>query len=159
MKNEHWQYFARRPLARDYESEGWHQAFHGTWWYGLWNILLTGYASASEDEAKGHEFNKLGQGVYCSPRMETALWYARPQVLFADGVYHRCVLELRVRASDRMSRKKEGGEQWVFPPDAVRVVGFWVCYNCGNEKGHEHLGTWEPELEAVPAHGQKVGCC
>ena len=61
-----------------------------------------------------------------------------------------------MRRLARMRRKKEGGEQWVFPPHAVRVVGFWACHNCGNEKGHEHVGMWEPELEAVPSHAQQA---
>ena len=88
--------------------------------------------------------------------METALISARSHVLFADGVYHRCILELRVRRSARMSRRKEGGEQWVFPSHTVRVVGFWACHNCGNEKGQEHVGAWEPGLEAVPSHARQA---
>ena len=65
MQNGHWKYFARKIPADYHESDEWQQAFHGTWWYGLWNILLTGHLCASEDEAKGHAFNRLGKGVYC----------------------------------------------------------------------------------------------
>jgi len=31
-------------------------AFHGTWWYALWGILLHGRILSSDSEEKGHEF-------------------------------------------------------------------------------------------------------
>lgn len=158
VKNDHWVYYALKPVAQsqgslDVTGSTWKQAFHGTWWYALWNLLLTRQIAASDDRAKGHEFNSLGAMVYCTPIFDTAIWYARAHNVFGDGVYHRVVLELRVEWRAKYSSKKTGGNQWTFPSDAVVIVGVWFCHNCGNPKGTEHVRFWEGADEAVP-----VGC-
>ena len=172
VKNDHWVYYARKlmdPVQGDLEcSDGvavdfnrwysgsvpvWRPAYHGTWFYGLWNLLLSGQISPSMDEDKGHEFNKLGAMVYCSPKFNTAIDYARPQNLFGDSVYHLCVLELRVDMCRIHRHKVAGGGQWTFPSEAVVIVGIWICHNCGYVKGSDHLRYWEPEDECIP-----VGC-
>ena len=131
----------------------WVPAFHGTWFYGLWNLLLTGQISASDDMSKGHEFNKLGAKVYCTPMFDTAISYGRAHNVFGDGIYHRVVLELRVRKAGLYKKKREGGVQWTFPAEEVVIAGFWLCHNCGNDKGYAHLRYWDPDDECIP-----VGC-
>ena len=172
VKNDHWVYYARKlpdVLEGDLACAGgvavdnsihysgpvpvWRPAYHGTWFYALWNLLLHGQVAPSTDAALGHEFNSLGAKVYCSPNFNTAIYYARPQNLFGDGVYHFCVLELRVDMRLRYKHKKEGGVQWTFPSEGVQIVGVWICHNCGNAKGNPHLRFWHPEDECVP-----VGC-
>ena len=171
VKNDHWTYYAREVFEKvEGDLKGvaehdpnrkycgsvpiWRPAYHGTWFYGLWNLLLTGQISPSSNLALGHDFNSLGMShVYCSPKFDTAIGYARPQNVFGDGVYHFCVLELRVDLTRRHRRKKLGGEQWTFESDAVVIVGVWICSNCGNPKGEEHLRFWVPEDECIP-----LGC-
>ena len=107
-------------------------------------------------EKLGHEFNKLGALVYCSPWFNTAISYARPQNVFGDGVYHMCALELRVGMTQRHKQKAQGGKQWAFPPAAVIITGVWVCHNCGNVAGEEHLRYWEAEDECIPLQCEQV---
>lgn len=176
VKNEHWTYYARKitePMEGDFTCAGdlsvdnqntygglvpvWRPAFHGTWFYALWNLLLTGEISVSSDASKGHEFNSLGTNhVYCSPKFDTALDYARAHNVFGDGVYHMCCLELRVDMRYRHKAKRDGGNQWTFPSHAVRIVGVWICNNCGNRKGCEHLRFWNSEDECIPVGGQQA---
>ena len=172
VKNDHWVYYAKKlmdPVEGDLTCSGgvdvdfrtrysgsvpvWRPAYHGTWFYGLWNLLLSGQISPSTDLQKGHEYNNLGAMVYCSPKFDTAVWYARPQNLFGDSVYHCCVLELRVDMRFVHKHKPGGGAQWTFPSSAVVIVGVWICHNCGNEKGSAHLRYWQAEDECIP-----VGC-
>lgn len=176
--NDHWAYYARKllePVEGDLACAGgvavdnnewycgpepvWRPAYHGTWFYGLWNLLLSGQISPSTDEALGHEFNKLGAMVYCSPKFDTAIWYARAQNLFSDGVYHMCVLELRVDMSKRYKSKAAGGAQWTFPSEAVVIVGVWLRHNCGNPKGTDHLRFWDPEDECIPVGCSQASAC
>eukprot|EP00435_Cladocopium_sp_Y103_P029841 s119_g7.t1 len=167
VKNGHWVYFARKiteqvalpgssamPSSSVSGTQNWVPAFHGTWFYALWNLLATGQIAPSFDERKGHEFNKLGtHHVYCTPVFDTAFSYARAHNVFGDGVYHRCILELRVDVKRRWRQKEKGGNQWTFPSDAVVIVGVCIVHNSGNVKGWEHLRYWDAEDECVP-----VGC-
>lgn len=129
-------------------SESWVPAFHGSWWYAIWSIARTGIVLASDSMDKGHEFWQ--PGVYCSPLFGTAKSYARPHVLFADGVYHRVLVELRVDPSRQLRSRERGGQQWVFPVEAVKIFAVWVQMNAPPETGEERLRDWVPELEAVP---------
>lgn len=175
VMNDHWTYYARKVVEEVdgdlactggvgiepwYDGRGsvpvWRPAYHGTWFYGLWNLLLSGQISPSYDEALGHEFNQLGALVYCSPRFDTAISYARAQNVFSDGVYHMCVLELRVDMTKRNKSKQAGGLQWTFPSGSVIIVGVWVCHNCGNPKGQMHLRFWTPEDECIPLQCEQV---
>ncbi len=129
--NDHWTYYARKlveqvdgdlacsdGVAIEHWYSGsvpvWRPAYHGTWFYGLWNLLVSGQISPSYDEKLGHEFNKLGALVYCSPWFSTAIGYARPQNVFGDGVYHMCILELRMDMTQRHKQKAQGGMQCPF---------------------------------------------
>jgi len=169
VQNDHWVYYARKisePVTGDlactggvaleqwYDSSGsvpvWKPAYHGTWFYGLWNLLLSGQISPSEDRDLGHDFCGLGPLVYCSPLFDTAIGYARPQNVFGDGVYHMVALELRVDMTKRQGQRKSGGVQWTFPSGACIIVGCWVCHNCGNVAGNQHLRLWESFDECVP---------
>jgi len=130
------------------EQPSWEVAFHGTWWYSLWMVLESGVFLESDDRQKGHDFWE--PGVYCSPNLETARWYARPQVLFADGVFHRIIFELRVDPERRKKNRQRGGVQWVFPTAAVSLHAVWVQRNAPPANGEERVYGWEPELEALP---------
>ena len=88
-------------------------------------------------------------GVYCSPMLSTAWAYARPQVVFGDGAYHRVILELRVSETQRKKKRAKGGEQWVFEPEHVRVHGVWV--------GDEHA-TEQWRRAAEPLGRGRRGC-
>merc|ERR1719401_98005 len=107
--------YVAKPVVES--KSNWEKAFHGTWWYAAWAILKTGVFLASDDHSLGHDFWE--PGVYCSPSLDTGLWYARPQVLFGDGVYHRIVFELRVDPEQQKHSRKRGGVQWIFPSKAV----------------------------------------
>eukprot|EP00971_Amphidinium_carterae_P036333 714364-Amphidinium_carterae.1 len=70
-------------------------------------------------------------GIVHAP--QTALWYARPHIVFGDGVYQRAVLELRVDPS----RQK----RW---PTAVPFK--LKCHSIGTEECRLKFATtsWEP---------------
>ena len=145
-----YRYAAPQPVQ---SSESWVCAFHGTWWYAIWSVARSGVVLASDSYAKGHNFWE--PGVYCSPLLETALGYARPQVLFADDTYHRVLLELRVDPRKRLRSRQRGGQQWVFPAEAVSIFAIWVQMNAPPQAGEERLRDWDPSLEAVP-HGCSI---
>mmetsp|Transcript_103120 Transcript_103120/g.292128 ORF Transcript_103120/g.292128 Transcript_103120/m.292128 type:complete len:288 (+) Transcript_103120:75-938(+) len=100
----------------------------------------------SNDQQRGHEF--WMPGVYCSPRLHTARQYARPHVLFGDGIYHRAVLELHVDIGQRRKERRKGGEQWIFPSEAVVITAVLVEVNAPPLKGEERLDAWVAEMEA-----------
>ena len=106
--------------------------------------------SASDDTAKGHEFNSLGALVYMSPLFGTAKGYARSHTVFGDGMCHCVVLELRVDEGKRKQSKQKGGVQWTHNPEDVYIVGVWSGHNVGNPVGTEHLRFWDAEDEALP---------
>ena len=124
------------------------KAFHGTWWYGLRNILETGVLVESGDAARGHEFTV--PGVYVSPNFATALGYARPQTLFPGELPYCVVLELRVRCENARKRKRQGGTQWVFASDQVVLIGVHVLANVRPAKGTEFMPGWIDSFEASP---------
>mmetsp|Transcript_76378 Transcript_76378/g.224012 ORF Transcript_76378/g.224012 Transcript_76378/m.224012 type:complete len:549 (-) Transcript_76378:97-1743(-) len=146
---EGWAVFKYHPEQPVVESKPeWETAFHGTWWYAVWLILSSGVFLESTDRSLGHDFWE--PGVYCSPCVDTGLWYARPQILFADGVYHRVIFELRVDPARRKRDRKRGGVQWVFPSAAVALHAVWVRSNAPPKNGEERVNGWDPELEALP---------
>lgn len=141
-----WKY-TKDPVVES--KANWEPAFHGTWWYAVWLILESGILLESNDRSLGHDFWE--PGVYCSPVLDTGLWYARPQLLFGDGVYHRCIFELRVDPARRMKSRQRGGVQWVFPGAAISLYAIWIRSNAPPANGEERVNGWEPELEALPA--------
>lgn len=138
--------YLREPVIDD--KPDWETAFHGTWWYAVWSVLKSGVLLASNDKSLGHDFWE--PGVYCSPSVDTGLWYARPQIMFGDGVYHRIMFELRVDGNHRKKNRKRGGIQWVFPDFAVALKAVWVRTNAPPSNGMERVDSWQPELEALP---------
>ena len=88
--------------------------------------------------------------MYCSPLLSTAWTYARPQIVFVDGAYHRVILELRVRETLRKKKRSKGGEQWIFESQDVRAHGVWIGINQPPYAGDERLNHWESIDEAVP---------
>jgi len=146
---EGWAVFAYAPEEAVVRSKpGWEKAYHGTWWYAVWLILKSGIFLESNDRSLGHDYWE--PGVYCSPSLDTGLWYARPQILFGDGVYHRVIFELRVDPEQRKRDRKRGGVQWVFPSSAVALHAVWVRSNAPPKNGEERVNEWDPELEAFP---------
>eukprot|EP00435_Cladocopium_sp_Y103_P046253 s143_g13.t1 len=138
--------YDRTPVVKS--EEHWARAFHGTWWYSVWLVLESGVFLESNDRDKGHDFWE--PGVYCSPNLSTARWYARPHILFGDGVYHRVIFELRVNEEKRIRNRQRGGVQWVFKPDAVSLYAVWVQRNAPPANGEERINDWDPKLEARP---------
>ena len=128
-------------------DDSWTVAFHGTWWYATWLILRTGVLLESDNPCLGHDFWK--PGVYCSPNIDTALDYARPQVVFDDGVFYRVVIELRVNPDKQKAYRRKGGVQMVYPTDGVAIHSVLISTKQFG-KGDERLPDWQPELEAVP---------
>jgi hypothetical protein len=134
----------------DEKHRTWETAWHGTRWYALWQIIAAGQLLESNNEGAGHDF--WCPGVYCTPEYETGRWYARPHILFGDGVYHRAFLELRVDMSRVRRIREKGGKQMVFPGDAVIIRAVWIDVNAPPDRVDcERFLTWDASLEAVPA--------
>ena len=113
----------------------------------LGSFLRQGFLESS-DSALGHDF--WCPGVYCSPLVDTARGYARPQVLFGDGAFHRPLLELKVDLQRLRRQRQRGGTQWVFPSSAINLRALWVHLNAPPADGEERFNSWDPALEAVP---------
>lgn len=143
-----WLVYRYKRQAVVASESNWEQAFHGTWWYPLWLILDSGVMLESNDKGLGHDFWE--PGVYCTPNLETARWYARPHILFGDGTFHRVMLELRVDPEKRKRERQRGGVQWVFNTSAIAIHGVWIQVNSPPMKGEERVNEWDPLLEALP---------
>merc|ERR1719362_61163 len=75
------------------DETGWAVAYHGTSGSSLPGILNSGFRLGS-----GQKFTKdCGQGVYCSPLVDVAQHYSKPQLI--DGHYVQIVLQIRVKPS------------------------------------------------------------
>ena len=88
--------------------------------------------------------------MYCSPLLSTAWSYARPQIVFGDGVYYRVILELRVQEALRKKKRTKGGEQWTYDSEHVRMHGVWIGINMPPSAGDERLSQWDSVDEAIP---------
>ena len=141
--------YGYKPERRVVEPEGdWEQSWHGTWWYAVPLLFSSGVLLESSDRGAGHDFGNLS-GVYCSPSFASAREYARPQVLFDDGTYHRAILELHVNPRLRSIKPRSKGMQWVLPSAGVAVTALWVEVNSSVGSADERLDDWKPELEPV----------
>ena len=129
-------------------GQHWEDAFHGTWFYTLWSILEAGFLLESEDEEAGHEF--WHPGVYFSSRPKTAWTYARPQMVFGDGLYHRTMLKLRYDPHRTRKNRNKGGHQVVTESSAVSIEGVFFGINWPPVKGEERLDNWKSVLEVLP---------
>ena len=128
---------------------------HGARWYAVWSILNSKVLLESNNHALGHVFGE--SGVYCTPEITTARSYGIPHELFDDGVYYRAMFEVIVNLNQRKKRRAKGGEQWVFPSEAVRLKALWVQPNSPPATSEWRFITWEEELEARPV-GQPPPC-
>ena len=129
-----------------HDSGDWVQAFHGTRWYAVWPILNSKVLLESNNRDLGHDL--WMPGVYCTPEISTARSYGIPHQLFDDGVYYRAMFEVIVNLNQRKKRRAKGGEQWVFPSEAVRLKALWVQPNSPPATNEWRFITWEEELEA-----------
>ena len=73
--------------------KNWSQAYHGSRWYGLWNICTEGYIHVSVKGDRNHQAGG-GTGHYCAQEFEYARWHPRPHDLFMYGAYHRALYPL-----------------------------------------------------------------
>ena len=137
------------------EQEKWDLAFHGTRWYALRSILTCGCLLASDNKEAGHDFWE--PGVYCTPVLKTAQWYARPHIVFGDGVYHRVLLEVRVHRQRLKRRRHRGGVQWVFDENAVIIRAVWLQINSPPDTEESRFDSWDPDLEVIPPGQNGVG--
>ena len=82
--------------------------------FHVWSVEhgVSWVLNASDNIVKGHS---VGQqpGVWVTPMIDTATWYARPQVVFGDGVYYRVVWQVLVNPDKRREYKKESGSSIV----------------------------------------------
>ena len=124
-------------------GQHWEDAFHGTWFYSLWSILEAGFLLESEDDG-------VYPGVYCSPLPKTAWGYARPQMVFGDGLYHRAMLKLRYDPHRTRKNTNKGGHQVVTESSAVSIEGVFFGINWPPSKGEERLDNWKSVLEVLP---------
>ena len=143
-----WSMYCLRGAVNTPDRGTWETAFHGTCWYAVRSILDSMVLLESDNMSLGHEYWE--PGVYCSPFGETARTYAVPHALFGDSVYHRAVIELLVNTDERRRRRARGGDQWVFPWNAIHVQKFWVQSNAPPDYWESRLQGWEPQLDAVP---------
>ena len=129
-------------------TTGWSVFFHGSLWYGARNIMENNYILPSWSEELGHRnlHYKGEPGVYLSPHMYTALYYAEPQVLFQDGVYWRLVYQLAARGKE-IFHKKRNGNQYVFPASNIQITHVWVQPCADIAKGTYIHISWNPLLE------------
>ena len=86
-------------------------------------------------------------GVYMSPHMYTAIYDAEPQVLFQDGVYWRVLYQLAVREQQPLFHKRENGNLYVFPSDAIQITHVWVQPKANVESGDRVHISWNPLFE------------
>ncbi|CAE7246054.1 CAMK2D [Symbiodinium natans] len=113
----------------------WVKAYHGTWFYGLRSILQHGVLLESVSEDQGHEFWK--PGLYLTPWLKTANWYARAQNVFNDQVFHRAIVEVLYDPSKKKIYRERGGGQIVVTSDAVAITGLIIQPNSPPLKGEE----------------------
>jgi len=146
---------ARRPRVSQWcgtGCHGRHRAWHGTKMEHLYSILSSGM-SASADVGEGHWFAPKAPGVYCAidAHVATALGYCVATPVARDGIWWRCLLELRVNCWSNIPVKRAG--QRVFPPDAVEIAAIWLSPLATSELqdgGHSVRERWEPLLESPP---------
>ena len=135
----------------------WKRAYHGTWFYGLRSILHYGVLLESVDEEKGHRFHQ--PGLYLAPNLNTAIWFARPHVVFDDGMFHRAIVEVLYDTSreieDRSKGSKgkqgsKGSAKIILSSDAVAISGVLIQPNSPPYGGEERFCKWDQSLEIIP---------
>ena len=133
----------------------WVRAYHGTYFYVLWNILMAGFLG-SGIRGEGGDTHMEGEGVvYSTPIPDLAYSYACPHQLFGNGFLYKVVLDLRVM-KDRMHKSfnANGSKRYkaedIFLAHDVRVAGFWLFNDTNAAEGDSRILEWDPKFETIP---------
>ena len=152
-KNTCASHYYQVPLS-DLEGE-WVRAYHGTYFYVLWNILISGFLGSGL-RGEGGDTHMVEAGVvYTTPNPDLAYRYACPHQLFGNGFLYKVVLDLRVM-KDRMykSFNANGSKRYtaeeIFLAHGVRVAGFWLFNDTNAAEGDSRILEWDPKFETIP---------
>ena len=127
----------------------WKRAYHGTWFYGLRNILRHGVLLESNDKGKGHEFSE--PGLCAAPGLAKGIWFARPHAVFDDGLFHRAIIEVAYDPSQAtQKRNKKKNANITVSSDAVAITAVIIQPNSHVSAGEERFTGWDEELEIIP---------
>jgi hypothetical protein len=95
-------------------EKGWAVAYHGTQKKNLPGILSLGFRAGVRQKFKG----EVGKGVYCTPNINVAAYFASSQKV--AGMNVQVVLQLRVRPE--AIREVTNGDKWMYNQ-------YWVLNN------------------------------
>ena len=133
----------------------WVRAYHGTYFYVLWNILMSGFLGSGLPGEGGDTHMVEAGVVYTTPNPDLAHRYACPHQLFGNGFLYKVVLDLRVM-KERMYKsfnangsKRYNAEEIVLAHD-VRVAGFWLFNDTNAAEGDSRILEWDPKFETIP---------
>ena len=125
-------------------------SFHGCRIFGLRSILKNGL---SESVNEGGRHAAHGAGIYSSPRLATARYYATPGVVFPDGRLWQVILHCRLRKPHTRLINGRWGPEYITSGVANAVITHVTC--CPSElpgraadscaRGYD---AWLPHLEA-----------
>ena len=138
------------PLG-DLEGQ-WERAYHGTYFYVLWNILMSGLLGSGCSNEGGDTHVSEAGVVYTTPNPNLAYSYACPHQLFGNGFLYKVVLDLRVR-KDRMHRSfnaRRYNDEELFFADDVRVAGMWLFCDADAARNDSRILEWDPSFETIP---------
>ena len=131
----------------------WSQAFHGTYFYTLWNILSSGFLGSDLKNEGGDNHLSASDIVYTTPNPDLAYSYAPPHQLFGNGFLFKVVLDLRVR-KDKMYRRCNQSNFYkteeVFFARDVHVAGMWCFTDAHALQGDSRILEWDPKFETIP---------
>lgn len=135
----------------DFEGE-WVRAYHGTYFYVLWNVIISGLlGSGFRGEGGDTHISEAGV-IYTTPNPDLAYSYACPHQLFGNGFLYKVVLDLRVK-KDRMHKSFNTGsyntEELFFAHD-VHVAGMWLFNDTHATGGDSRILEWDPKFETIP---------
>ena len=131
-------------------GEGSFPTYHGTTWYALGMVLNYGGVLASISEYFGHAMVEGFAGVYSTKTREQAAEYAKPHIVFGNGVFHRVVLELAVAEAGILHYYDRGASPtWVHHEQAVLLKGIHIKINSPPGVGEGRFYEWNPWLEVL----------
>ena len=87
--------------------------------------------------------------MYCSPRIQTADFYARPTHVFGDKIMDQVCLAIYVDEK-RATKVPAGGEQWIVPAESVYIKAVYFRQNAAMGNGQERVWEWCVQHEALP---------
>jgi hypothetical protein len=145
-----------RTVAENWNDEtkwpsNWVSAYHGSRWYAFWSICTEGFINISVRGDPKHQAGG-GTGHYCAHDFEYARWFSRPQVLFADGCYHRVMFRLAYN-TDKLKniRYVSQGLEHVVEEDGIVLLSCLMKPNYPPvEATEERFSSWNPLLEVHP---------